>query len=166
INQHNGTFKDTAFLAGAAVSGPGQAEASMGVDAGDIDNDGDDDLIVTNWLDQMNVLYVNDGAGNFEDRRGPSGLGAPSLAKTGFGVGWFDFDRDGWLDLFVANGGVATIEALARARDPFPLRMTPQLYRNPGPSAGSGQAIRFEDVSSRDAAVGHEQVEPAVAIEI
>jgi hypothetical protein len=146
INQHNGRFKDTAFLAGAAVSGTGQAEASMGVDAGDIDNDGDEDLIVTNWLDQMNALYVNDGMGNFEDRRAPSGLGAPSLAKTGFGAGWFDFDRDGLLDLFVANGGVATIEALARANDPFPLKMTPQLYRN----VGGG---RFEDVSSRAGAV-------------
>ena len=145
INQHDGTFKDTAFLAGAAVGGTGEAEASMGVDAGDFDNDGDEDLIVTNWLDQMNVLYVNDGKGNFEDRRGPSGLGAPSLAKTGFGAGWFDFDRDGWLDLFVANGGVATIEALARAHDPFPLKMTPQLYRN---ARG-----RFEDVSGRAGAV-------------
>ncbi len=142
INQRDGTFRDTAFLAGAAVSGTGQAEASMGVDAGDFDNDGDDDLFVTNWLDQMNVLYVNDGAGNFEDRRAASGLGAPSLAKTGFGTAWFDFDNDGWLDLFVANGGVATIEAQARARDPFPLRMTPQLYRNRGDR-------RFEDVSGR-----------------
>jgi enediyne biosynthesis protein E4 len=153
INQHDGTFKDTAFLAGAAVSGTGQAEASMGVDAGDVDNDGDEDLIVTNWLDQMNAFYLNDGAGNFEDRRAASGLGAPSLAKTGFGAAWFDFDRDGWLDLFVANGGVATIEALARANDPFPLKMTPQLYRNRGPSPGSGQATRFEDVSSRAGAV-------------
>src|SRR6516162_4279060 len=132
INQHDGTFKDTAFLAGAAVSGTVQAEASMGVDAGDVDNDGDEDLIVTNWLDQMNAFYLNDGTGNFEDRRASSGLGAPSLAKTGFGAAWFDFDRDGWLDLFVANGGVATIEALARAHDPFPLKMTPQLYRNTG----------------------------------
>jgi hypothetical protein len=146
INQHNGTFRDTAFLAGAAVSGTGQAEASMGVDAGDFDNDGDEDLFVTNWLDQMNVLYVNDGTGNFEDRRAASGLGAPSLAKTGFGAGWFDADRDGWLDLFVANGGVATIEAQARAHDPFPLKMTPQLYRN----LGNG---RFEDASSRAGAV-------------
>ncbi len=146
INQHDGTFKDTAFLAGAAVGGTGEAEASMGVDAGDIDNDGDEDLIVTNWLDQMNVLYVNDGTGNFEDRRGPTGLGAPSLAKTGFGAGWFDFDRDGRLDLFVANGGVATIEALARAHDPFPLKMTPQLYRNTAKGT-------FEDVSSQAGAV-------------
>jgi len=146
INQHDGTFKDTAFLAGAAVSGTGQAEASMGVDAGDFDNDGDEDLFITNWLDQMNVLYLNDGAGNFEDRRAAAGLGPPSLAKTGFGAGWMDFDRDGWLDLFVANGGVATIEALARANDPFPLKMTPQLYRN----LGTG---RFEDVSSRAGSV-------------
>ena len=146
INQHDGTFKDTAFLAGAAVSGTGQAEASMGVDAGDFDNDGDEDLFITNWLDQMNVLYLNDGAGNFEDRRAASGLGAPSLAKTGFGAGWLDVDRDGWLDLFIANGGVATIEALARANDPFPLKMTPQLYRN----LGNG---RFEDVSSRAGSV-------------
>jgi hypothetical protein len=153
INQHDGTFKDTAFLAGAAVSGVGQAEASMGIDAGDFDNDGDEDIFITNWLDQMNVLYVNDGTGNFEDRRGTSGLGAPSLAKTGFGAGWFDFDRDGWLDLFVANGGVATIEALARANDPFPLKMTPQLYHNLGPSGSPGQQIRFEDVSSRAGSV-------------
>jgi len=146
INQHNGTFKDTAFLAGVAVSGTGQAEASMGVDAGDVENDGDEDLIVTNWLDQMNAFYLNDGSGNFEDRRAASGLGSPSLAKTGFGAGWFDFDHDGWLDLFVANGGVATIEALARAKDPFPLKMTPQLYRN----TGGG---RFEDVSSRAGAI-------------
>src|SRR4029077_15662268 len=93
-----------------------------------------------------NVLYLNDGAGNFEDRRAAAGLGAPSLAKTGFGAGWLDFDRDGWLDLFVATGGVATIEALARANDPFPLKMTPQLYRN----TGSGH---FDDVSGNAGAI-------------
>ena len=141
INQRNGTFKDTAFVSGSAVNGTGNATASMGVDAADFDNDGDDDLIVTNWLDQMNTLFVNDGTGNFEDRKAPSGLGLPSLAKTGFGTGWLDFDNDGWLDLFVANGSVSTIEAQARAKERFPLRMTNQLYRN----LGNG---RFEDVSS------------------
>ncbi len=146
INQHNGTFKDTAFAAGAAVSGAGNAEASMGIDAGDFDNDGDEDIFVTNWLAQMNVLYVNDGTGNFEDRRAASGLGRPSLAKTGFGTGWFDYDNDGWLDLFVANGGVAAIEAQARAKDPFPLHMANQLYRN----LRNG---RFEDVSARAGSV-------------
>ena len=133
INQRDGTFKDTALLAGAAVSGAGNAEASMGVDAGDFDNDGDEDLFVTNWLDQMNALYVNDGTGNFEDREPASGLGAPSLAKTGFGAGWLDFDNDGWLDLLVANGGVATHRgAGARANDPFPLQDVATAVSEPG----------------------------------
>jgi hypothetical protein len=142
INQQDGTFKDTAFLAGAAVSGTGNAEASMGIDAGDFDNDGDEDLFVTNWLAQMNVLYMNDGKGLFEDRRASTGLGPPSLAKTGFGTAWFDYDNDGWLDLLTANGSVSIIEAQARAKDPFPLKMPKMLYRNTG-------AGRFEDVSSR-----------------
>jgi hypothetical protein len=142
INQRNGTFADTAFLAGAAVSGAGAAEASMGVDAGDFDNDGDEDLFVTNWLSQMNVLYANMGGGVFQDRRAASGLGAPSLAKTGFGTAWLDFDNDGFLDLLTVNGSVATMEAQAHAGDPFPFRMTNNLYR----SDGRG---RFEDVSSR-----------------
>jgi hypothetical protein len=142
MNQRNGTFKDTAFVAGAAVSGSGNAEASMGIDAGDFDNDGDEDLFITNWMAQMNVIYVNDGAAAFEDRRGPTGLGPPSLAKTGFGTAWFDYDNDSWLDLLAVNGSVAIIEAQARAKDPFPLRMPDQLYRN----LGNG---RFEDVSAR-----------------
>jgi hypothetical protein len=146
INQKNGTFRDTAFLAGAAVSGAGNAEASMGIDAGDYDNDGDEDLFVTNWMAQMNVLYVNDGTGLFEDRRAAAGLGAPSLAKTGFGTAWFDYDNDGWLDLLAVNGSVARIEAQAREKDPFPLKMANQLYRN----LGNG---RFEDVSARAGSV-------------
>jgi hypothetical protein len=152
INQGNGTFKDTGFLSGSAVNGAGNAEASMGVDAGDFDNDEDEDLFITNWLDQMNILYVNDGRGDFEDRKAASGLGPPSLAKTGFGTAWFDFDNDGWLDLLVANGGVASIESQARAKEPLPLRMTPQLYRNLG-GFDSAHPKRFEDVSSRAGAV-------------
>src|SRR5688500_14727366 len=75
MNQKNGTFQDNAFLGGAAVNGSGNAEASMGIDAGDYDNDGDEDLFITNWMAQMNILYVNTGGGVFEDRKGPSGLG-------------------------------------------------------------------------------------------
>ena len=142
INQRNGTFKDVAFVSGAAVSGGGNAEASMGIDAGDFDNDGDEDLFITNWMAQMNVIYVNGGEAAFEDRRGPTGLGPPSLAKTGFGTAWFDYDNDGWLDLLAVNGSVARIEAQARAQEPFPLRMSSQLYRN----LGNG---RFEEVSSQ-----------------
>ena len=141
INQKNGTFKDTAFLAGAAVNGAGNSEASMGIDAGDFDNDGDEDLFITNWLNQMNTLYVNTGGGLFEDRKAASGLGAPSLAKTGFGTAWFDYDNDGWLDLLAANGSVSMIEAQLRASDPFPLKMQNQLYRNTRDG-------RFTDVSA------------------
>jgi len=146
INQKNGSFKETAFLAGAAVNGAGNAEASMGIDAGDYDNDGDEDLFITNWLAQMNILYVNDGKGAFEDAKAASGLGPPSLAKTGFGTAWFDYDNDSWLDLLTLNGSVSIIEAQARAKDPFPLKMKNQLYRN----LGNG---RFEDVSARAGAV-------------
>jgi hypothetical protein len=142
INQKNGTFKDMALLSGAAVNRAGNAEASMGIDAGDFDNDGDEDLFITNWLAQMNMLYVNTGDGVFEDRKAESGLGPPSLAKTGFGAAWFDYDNDSWLDLLAVNGSVAIIEAQARAKDPFPLKMANQLYRN----LGNG---RFEDVSAR-----------------
>jgi hypothetical protein len=146
INQKNGTFKESAFLAGAAVNGAGNAEASMGIDAGDFDNDGDEDLFITNWLAQMNILYVNDGKGAFEDGKAASGLGPPSLAKTGFGTAWWDYDNDSWLDLLTLNGSVSIIEAQARANDPFPLKMKNQLYRN----LGNG---RFEDVSARAGAV-------------
>ena len=139
INQRNGTFVDTALQAGAAISGSGNAEASMGIDAADYDNDGDEDLFVTNWVSQMNVLYVNAGGGVFEDRRAASGLGAPSVARTGFGTAWLDYDNDGWLDLLTVNGGVSRIEAQAKAGDPFPVRMTKQLFR--GSATG-----RFEDV--------------------
>jgi enediyne biosynthesis protein E4 len=142
INQKNGTFKDMAFLNGAAVNGQGNSEASMGVDAGDFDNDGDEDIFITNWLAQMNILYLNAGNGVFEDRKAASGLGAPSLAKTGFGTSWFDYDNDSWLDLITLNGSVSMIEAQARAKDPFPLKMLNQLFRN----LGNG---RFEDVSDR-----------------
>jgi len=141
MNQRNGTFKDAATVSGSAVNGSGAVIASMGIDAGDFDNDGDEDLFVTNWLSQMNVLFVNSG-GVFEDRKSVSGLGAPSLAKTAFGAAWFDADNDGWLDLLTVNGSVSTIEAQARAKDPFPFRMTNQLYRNTGDG-------RFEDVSAR-----------------
>jgi hypothetical protein len=159
MNEKNGRFKDMAFLNGAAVNGQGNSEASMGIDAGDFDNDGDEDIFITNWLAQMNILYLNTGNGVFEDRKGPSGLGPPSLAKTGFGTAWFDFDNDSWLDLITLNGSVSMIEAQARAKDPFPLKMLNQLYRNLGDgrfedvSANAGELFKLLDVS-RGAAFG------------
>jgi hypothetical protein len=146
INQKNGRFRNTALLAGAALNGLGSAEGSMGVDAGDFDNDGDEDLFVTNLPGETNTLYVNDGSGLFDDRTTMAGLAIPSLPFTGFGTAWFDFDNDGWLDLLVANGAVHLLEALASSTDPFPLRERNQLYRN----LGTG---RFEEVTARAGAV-------------
>jgi hypothetical protein len=142
INQRDGTFKDTALLSGVALSEHGKAKAGMGVDAGDFDDDGDEDLIVTNLSGEGHDVYVNDGAGTFESRAAASGLRAPTLPYTGFGTAWFDFDNDGWLDILTVNGTVQWIEALARASDPLPLRQRKQLFRNLGNQ-------RFEEVTSR-----------------
>src|SRR5215831_9628985 len=142
INQHDGTFKNTALVAGVALTAEGKAEASMGVDAGDFDNDGDEDIVITEQTGEGHNLYVNDGHGAFEDQSARSGLASASLAFTGFGAAWFDFDNDGWLDVLTVNGAVQTIEALAQARDPFPLHQRKQLFRN----LRNG---RFEDVSAK-----------------
>jgi enediyne biosynthesis protein E4 len=142
INQKNGTFKNLGLQSGAALSQHGKAKAGMGVDAGDFDDDGDEDLFVTNLSGEGHDLYVNDGTGAFENQSARSGLGSASLSYTGFGTAWFDFDNDGLLDLLTVNGTVQTIERLARAHDPFPLRQRKQLFRN----SGGG---RFEDVTSR-----------------
>jgi hypothetical protein len=146
INQHDGTFKNTGLLSGTALSAEGEAKSSMGVDAGDFDNDGDEDLIVTELTGQGSDLYVNDGAGVFVDQSARSGLRFKSLPFTGFGTAWLDFDNDGWLDLLSVNGAVTSIEELARANDPLPLRQRKQLLRN----LGNGQ---FEDVTKSAGAV-------------
>jgi enediyne biosynthesis protein E4 len=142
LNQRNGTFKNVALLAGVALPITGKAEGSMGVDAGDFDNDGDEDLVMTELASEGTNLYVNDGAGTFEDRGSPSGLEAITLPYTGFGTAWFDFDNDGWLDLLAVNGTVQIIEALRQAHDPFPLHQRKLLLKN----LGNG---RFEDVTER-----------------
>jgi len=142
INQRNGTFRDDALLAGVAVNMEGAAEASMGVDAGDFDGDGDEDLFMTHLIGETNTLYVNDGGGWFEDRSLASGLAAPSKTYTAFGTRWFDYDNDGWLDLFVANGDVRLVPTLARAGDAYPLHQPNQLFHN----LRNG---RFEEVTHR-----------------
>jgi hypothetical protein len=146
INQHDGTFKNAGLLSGTALSSHGKAKAGMGVDAGDVDNDGDEDLFVTNLTGEGNDLYVNDGSGLFEEQSARSGLGPASRGYTGFGTAWFDVDNDSWLDTLIVNGAVQTIEALRRVNDPFPLHQRKLLFRN----LGNG---RFEDVAARGGAV-------------
>jgi len=142
INQRDGTFKDLALVAGAAWSDPGKAKAGMGVDAGDFDDDGDEDVFVTNLSGEGHDLYVNDGTGTFEPGSAAAGLKHPSLPFTGFGTAWLDIDNDGWLDLLTVNGTVQRIDELVREHDPTPLRQRKQLFRN----LGNG---RFEDLTAR-----------------
>ena len=145
INQKDGTFSEEALLAGVAVNMAGSAEASMGVDAADFDGDGDQDLFMTHVIRETNTLYVNDGNGWFEDQTVIMGLANPSFSYTGFGTAWFDYDNDGWLDLFIANGSVSMMEDLVKAGDPFPLRQPNQLFRN----VGKGQ---YEETSDQGGA--------------
>ena len=142
INQRDGTFRNTALLAGAALSPEGEAKSSMGIDAGDFDNDGDEDIFITELTGQGHDLYVNDGMGTFTDRSARAGIRLASLPFTGFGAGWIDIDNDGWLDLVTVNGAVIqNVEAVAR-NELFALQQKKQVFRN----LGNGQ---FEDATTK-----------------
>ena len=130
INQKDGTFVDEGPLAGVALNAAGNPEGSMGVASGDYDRDGDEDLFITNIIAETFALYTNDGRAGFDDTRVAAGLAQPTAAFTGFGTDWIDYDNDGWLDLFVANGAVNIIEA--QRGQPVPFRMRNQLFRNRG----------------------------------
>jgi hypothetical protein len=150
INRRDGTFTDEAMLAGAAVNAAGASEASMGVDAGDFDADGDLDVFLTHLDKETNTLYRNDGGGRFADATQATAVGPPSLPFTSFGTAFVDYDNDGWLDLVVVNGAVTLIPSQVQAGDPFPLHQTKQLFRNLGPAGGGGGGpVRFEDVTAR-----------------
>src|SRR5688572_24674523 len=125
-----GRFTDDALLSGIALNRSGQSQGSMGVDAGDVDGDGDEDLFVTNLDNEGNALYRNLGKGLFEERTVEAGLFR--LGFTGFGTRFIDYDNDGWLDLVVANGAVRHQNRQVQKGDPYPLRQRSQLFRNDG----------------------------------
>lgn len=105
-NNHDGTFTDEAMVAGIAMNSEGQALGSMGVAWGDYDHSGRLSMFVTEFADQPNTLYHNQGALGFEDVAMQSRLGQPSLPFLGWGTSFFDMDNDGWSDVFVACGHV------------------------------------------------------------
>ncbi len=104
-NQKNGTFKDMAIEAGIAYSPDGKPQAGMGVSIGDFNRDGLLDIVKTNFAGDTDSLYLNLGDGTFEDHTYLSGLGV-NTRYLGWGVGFFDMDNDGWLDLLISNGHV------------------------------------------------------------
>ncbi len=138
-NDGDGTFADVALLAGVGYSGDGRPEASMGADFGDYDNDGLLDLVVPNFHREPTSLYRNEGGGLFSWESMRSGLGRPSLAWVGWGTAFLDYDNDGFLDVFVANGHTLDNADLFDASSSYP--QPDQLFRNTG-------AGRFEDVSA------------------
>ncbi len=128
----SGRFTDQGLLAGVALNRLGQTQGSMGIDAGDVDGDGDEDLFVTNLDNEGSTFYANLGNGLFEDRTIEAGLLRPSLGRTGFGARFLDYDNDGSLDLLVVNGAVRFLAELVRQGDPYPLKQRNQLFRNDG----------------------------------
>ena len=105
-NKGNGTFEEIGFTAGTAVNENGSEQGCMGVTAGDYDHDGRIDIFVTNFADEYNTLYRNDGANSFTDLSYAAKVAAVSLPHVAWGTKFFDYDNDGWVDLFVANGHV------------------------------------------------------------
>lgn len=132
VNNKGNGFMDDALFSGLALNMDGNAEASMGICAGDIDGDGDEDIFMAHLMGESNTLYLNDGSGLFEDKTLALGIGAESFPFTSFGANLIDFDNDGWLDLFVASGAVRIIERLAAEGDPYPIHQPNQLYHNQG----------------------------------
>ncbi len=139
VNDGKGFFTDRALVSGLSSNRSGHAESGMGLALGDVDNDGLQDLLVTNYSFETNTLYSNRGDLFFEDRTEEVALGAPSYLPVGWGVAFFDFDNDGDLDVAVANGHVMdTIDAFEQGIG----------YAQPNLLFANDGSGRFRDVSA------------------
>jgi hypothetical protein len=156
-NHHDGTFEDLSYLSGFALTNEGLAQASMGIAVGDYNRDGRLDFAVTTFSDDYKTLYRNDGDFNFSDVTYPAGLGAPTIPFLSWGIGFIDFDNDGLLDIFMANGHV--YPSVDRRDWGTTWAERPLLFRNLDgikfqevpPATGSGLA---EVIPARGAAFG------------
>jgi hypothetical protein len=156
-NQHDGSFEDLSYMSGFAVSGEGREQASMGIAVGDYNRDGLLDFYITSFSDDYNTLYRNSGDLGFSDLSYEAGLALPTIPFLGWGTGFLDFDNDGLLDLFVANGHVYPNIAQKNWGTTYAQR--PQLFRNLDgkkfqeiqPATSSGLA---DVISARGAAFG------------
>jgi len=129
-NNGNGTFTEKAVLAGVAFSEDGVARAGMGVDAGDYDRSGVFSLLITNFSNQMISLYHNEGKGLFVDEAPRSEIGRDTLLTLGFGCFFFDYDLDGWPDIFIANGHIDS--DIQKVQPNVKYAMPPHVFRNLG----------------------------------
>ncbi len=137
-NEGQGRFREVALAAGVAFNDDGRALSSMGVDFRDVDNDGREDLFVTALANETFPLFVNLGKGLFADMTYPSHIGRATLALSGWGAGIFDFDNDGYKDLFAANGDVNDNTELFSSRKS---RQQPMVLTNRGDGAFAALAV-------------------------
>jgi enediyne biosynthesis protein E4 len=151
LNKQNGTFEEKAVAAGIAFSEDGVARAGMGVDAADYDRSGHPSLIITNFANQMISLYHNEGNGLFVDEAPRSEVGRNTLVTLGFGCFFFDYDNDGWPDIFVADGHIEN--EIERVQKRVSYAEPPHLFRN----LGGG---KFQEVTAQ---VGGAFASPKVA---
>ena len=151
VNDNGKHFSEAAVTAGIAYSEEGLARAGMGVDAADYDRSGNSSILISNFSNQMLSLFHNEGHGLFVDVAPTSEVGRDSLLTLGFGCFFFDYDLDGWLDIFVANGHIEdqieNIQKRVRFAEP------PHLFHN----LGNG---KFTEVTER---MGAEFAKPRVA---
>jgi hypothetical protein len=156
-NRHDGTFEDASYASGFALSEDGREQASMGIAVGDYNRDGRVDLFTTTFSDDYKTLYRNDGGGSFSDVTYRAGLAIPTIPFLAWGTGFLDFDNDGLLDLFIANGHVYPEVDKQDWGTTWAER--PQLFRNldgskfqeEPPATGSGLA---DVITGRGAAFG------------
>lgn len=149
-NNHNGTFTESAALAGVAYSDAGKSRAGMGADAADYDLSGRQGLLIGNFANESLSLYHNDGSGLFTDQAVSSGIASPSARSLTFGTFFFDYDLDGLPDIFAANGHVA--DDVSVMQPAIHYAEPALLFRNLGND-------RFEDMSTR---VGPALAQPIV----
>jgi enediyne biosynthesis protein E4 len=106
INKGDGAFDDQSYISGFALNQDGREVANMGLAAGDYENNGHLDIVSTDFSDDYDLVFRNDGTGNFSDLSYKTGIAAPTIPFVGFGDGFLDYDNDGWQDLFIVNGNV------------------------------------------------------------
>ncbi len=150
-NEQGGTFREVGLAAGVAFGEDGRARGAMGVDAADYDRSGRPHLVVGNFSNEMINLYHNEGKGLFVDDAPRSAVGRASLLALTFGAFFFDYDLDGYLDIFAANGHLDP--EIERVQPKVSFAQPPLLFRNRGDG-------KFEPVTEK---VGQDLAKPLVA---
>jgi hypothetical protein len=147
LNKHDGTFQDVSYISGFALNDEGREQASMGIAVGDYNRDGKVDFYITNFSDDYNTLYRNDGDANFSDVSFRAGIANLTIPFLGWGTGFLDYDNDGLLDIFVVNGhvypGVDRQDwGTTWAQRPLLLRnLDGMKFQEVPPATGSGLAV-------------------------